>query len=264
MSTQPPPLPERLQRARADVSVLAGTSSERQVRPLREAIERVALAPEGGSDLLDAVEGLSALLARAEAQVSGLERSVRDDLASAATLTGVRTSAQLASATDVATACSAASALLLDADEARAAGARHDPAAILALLLEADAALDSVVAGYREPLAQARRQLMLLEAARTAAGLGADAAALLAAVHGDGVTAAPRILAEETRAQLEAAGRLAASEPDAALEQARAAVDRGRSALDEALLDLDGPSAAPPPAAGAPGGAPALDPLPTV
>ncbi|QHC66139.1 hypothetical protein GSU68_05785 [Rathayibacter sp. VKM Ac-2759] len=236
MTSPPPSPPERLQRLRADVSVLAGTSSERLVRPLREALDAVAEGRSAG--LLDAVDELTGLLARAEAQLSGLERSVRDDLDRAATLSGVRTTAQLASAADVATACAAASALLLDADEARAAGALHDPAAVLALLLEADAVLDAVVAGYREPRAQAERQLLLFEAARTAARLGAGSASLLGLVHGDRVTAAPRILAEETADRLAGAARLAATDPAAALEQARGAVDRGRSALDEALVDL--------------------------
>ncbi|MWV59904.1 hypothetical protein [Rathayibacter sp. VKM Ac-2754] len=234
-----PTLPERLQRLRSDVSVLATTSSERQVRPLREALD--AVADGASSALLDAVEGLTALLATAEAQLSGLERSVRDDLDRAATLSDVRTAAQLGSAADVATACAAASALLLDADEARAAGSLHDPAAVLALLIEADAVLDTVVAGYREPRTRAERQLLLFEAARTAARLGADAASLLGLVHGDRVTAAPRILAEETTDRLAKAARLAATDPAAALELARGAVDRGRSALDEALVDLDAP-----------------------
>ncbi|MCM6762851.1 hypothetical protein NB037_10530, partial [Rathayibacter sp. ZW T2_19] len=84
MTSAPPPLPERLQRVRADVSVLAGLTSERQVRPLREAADRVAADPSADSDaLLSAIESLTALLARAEAQLSGLERSVRDDLARA-------------------------------------------------------------------------------------------------------------------------------------------------------------------------------------
>jgi len=244
MTSAPPPLPERLQRVRADVSVLAGLTSERQVRPLRDAADRVAAAPGADSDaLLSAIESLTALLARAEAQLSGLERSVRDDLARADTLSDVRTAAQVSSAADVAAAGAAARALLLDADEARAGGTRHDPAAVLALLLEADAALDAVVAGYRDPHAQAERQLMLFEAARTAARLGADAVALLALVHGDRITAAPRILAEETADQLADAARLAAGDPPAALELARRAADRSRSALDEALVDLDGPSA---------------------
>ncbi|KQQ04017.1 MULTISPECIES: hypothetical protein [unclassified Rathayibacter] len=237
MTSPPPSLPERLQRLRADVSVLAGTSSERTVRPLREAVDAVARG--GPADLLDAVEGLTALLARAEGQLSRLERSVRDDLDRAATLSTVRTSAQLASAADVATAGAAASALLLDADEARAAAALHDPAAALTLLLEADAVLDTVVTGYREPRAQAERQLLLFEASRTAARLGADAAALLGRIHGDRVTAAPRILAEETVDRLDSLARLAATDPATALEQAREAVDRGRSALDETLVDLD-------------------------
>jgi hypothetical protein len=254
-----PSLPERLHRSRADVSVLAGTTSERQVRPLREAIEAAAERDDSAAAaLLDAVEAQTVLLERAETQLSALERSVRDDLDRAATLTGVRTTAQLASAADVATACAAATALLLSADDARASDVRHDPSVVLALLLEADAALDAVVAGYREPRAQAERQLLLVEGARTVALLGADAVALLAAVHGERITAAPRILAEETRSQLDAALHLAAAAPSAALEQARAADDRARSALDEALLDLDGPEApSADPLAGAPGELPA-------
>lgn len=241
--TSQPPLPERLLRARADVSVVAGTSSERRVRPLRDALDRAAELGGDAPDLLDAVEEVLGLLERAELQLSGLERSVRDDLERAATLTGVRTAAQLASAADVAVACATAEELLLSADEARAAGARHDPAAVLLLLLEADAALDAVVAAYREPEGRAARQLLLFEAARTAARLEADAVTLLAAVHGARVAEAPRILAEETLARLGEAARLAPAEPAAALDLARAAADRGRSALDEALVDLDGPSA---------------------
>lgn len=265
MTSAPPPLPERLQRARADVSVLAGLASERQVRPLREAADRAADAPEEHAEaLLAGVEAMTALLARAEAQLSGLERSVRDDLERADTLSGVRTAAQVASGADVATAGAAARALLLDADEARAASTGHDPAAVLALLLDADAALDAVVAGYRDPQAQAERQLLLVEAARTAARLGAGAVGLLALVHGDRITAAPRILAEETLAQLDTAVRRAAGDPAGALEEARRAVERSRSALDEAIVDLDGRDA---PAAGTPAAAsadPALGALPTV
>ncbi|QHC55015.1 hypothetical protein [Rathayibacter tanaceti] len=233
--------PERLHRVRAEVSALAGSTPERQVRPLREAVELVAAGDASDADaLLDAVEAFALLLTRAEAQLSGLERSVRDDLERAASLASLRTASQLASAADAATAGAAARSLLLDADEARAAGARHDPAAILVLLLDADAALDTVVAGYRGPRAQAERQLLLFEAARTVALLGADAVHLLGAVHGERVTDAPRILAEETRAQLSGAARRAAGDPLGALELARAAAERARTALDEALVDLDG------------------------
>ena len=249
-----PSLLERLHRSRADASVLAGTTSERQVRPLREAIEAAAERDEAAATaLLDAVDAQTALLERAETQLSALERSVRDDLDRAGTLTGVRTTAQVASAADVVTASAAATALLLSVDDARSSEIRHDPSAVLALLLEADAALDAVVAGYRDPRAQAERQLLLVEGARTVALLGADAVSLLAAVHGDRVSAAPRILAEETRARLDAALHLAAADPAGALERARAADDRARSALDEALIDLDGPAA---PSADALGGAP--------
>lgn len=243
MTLPPPPLPERLHRARADVSTVAGTSSERRVRPLRDALDRTAELPGAPVDLLDPVEEALGLLERAEVQVSALERSVRDDLERAATLSGVRTAAQLASAADVAIASATAGELLLSADESRAAGARHDPAAVLLLLIEADAALDEVVSAYREPRARAERQLLLFEAARTAARLETDAVALLAAVHGERVTRAPRVLAEETIEQLEAAARLAPGDPSAALALARSAAERGRSALDEALVDLDGPAA---------------------
>ncbi|MHC2186821.1 hypothetical protein ACVLV4_002485 [Rathayibacter agropyri] len=253
MSAPPPSLSERLDRVRADVSALAATTPERQVRPLREATELAAGGREDAGSLLDAVEALVALLTRAQTQLSGVERSIREDLERAVTLSRLRTSAQLASAADVATACSTARSLLLDADEARTAGARHDPAALLVLLLDADAALDPVVAGYREPRAQAERQLLLLEAARTAAHLSTGAVTLLTAVHRERITPAPRILAEETHAQLDSAARRAAADPAVALEQARAAADRARSALDEALVDLDGPLA--PPAA-LPGSAP--------
>ncbi|QHC58119.1 hypothetical protein [Rathayibacter sp. VKM Ac-2760] len=244
MTSQPPTLPERLQRSRSAVSVLAGTTSERQVRPLREAIAAAAgRDAAGAAALLDTADALAELIDRAETQLSALERTVRDDLERAGTLADVRTTAQLASAADVATACAAASALLLSADDARSSETRHDPSAVLALLLEADAALDAVVAGYRDPRAQAQRQLLLVEGARTVALLGVEAVALLVAVHGERITAAPRILAEETRAQLAGALRIAATDPSAALAQARAADDRARSALDEALLDLDGPAA---------------------
>lgn len=255
MSALPPSFSERLDRARADISALASTTPERHVRPLREAIELAAGGREDADSLLDAVEAFVALLTRAQTQLSGVERSIREDLERAVTLSGLRTSAQLASAADVATACSTARSLLLDADEARSAGARHDPAALLVLLLEADAALDRVVAGYREPRAQAARQLLLLEAARTAAHLGAGAVELLTAVHGERVTPAPRILAEETLAQLDSATHRAATHPAVALGQARAAADRARSALDEALVDLDGPTAPPAPTT-LPGSAP--------
>ncbi|PPF15992.1 hypothetical protein C5C31_05650 [Rathayibacter rathayi] len=151
-------LPERLQHARAEVSVLAGTTPERRVRPLREATELVARGDVADpAALLDAVDSLIGLVTRAEVQLSQVERSVRDDLDRAATLSELRTSAQLASAADVAAACATAQSLLLDADEARSAGARHDPAALLVLLLDADSALEAVVAGYREPRAQAER-----------------------------------------------------------------------------------------------------------
>lgn len=252
--TQQPPVSERLLRARADVSVLAGTTSERQVRPLRDALERAEAPGAEAERLLDTVGAVTALLERAEAQVSGLERSVREDLERASTLSGVRTAAQLASAADVATACAAARALLLDVDEARAQGARHDPASVLVLLLDADAALDAVVSGYRDARSQADRQLLLFEAARTAARLGTEAVSLLAAVHGERVSATPRILAEETGERLESAAATAATDPPAALHLVRAAADRGRSALDEALVDLDGagaPSAAVPAASAA-------------
>ncbi|SOE04529.1 hypothetical protein SAMN06295924_104207 [Rathayibacter rathayi NCPPB 2980 = VKM Ac-1601] len=85
--------------------------------------------------LLDAVDSLIGLVTRAEVQLSQVERSVRDDLDRAATLSELRTSAQLASAADVAAACATAQSLLLDADSA----------------------LEAVVAGYREPRAQAER-----------------------------------------------------------------------------------------------------------
>lgn len=252
-----PSLLERVQQARSEVSVLAGTTPERRVRPLREAVEHVAAGGSPDPDaLLDAVDSLVGLVTRAEVQLSGVERSVRDDLERAATLSDLRTSAQLASAADVAVACAAARSLLLDADDARSAGARHDPAALLVLLLDADSALDAVVSGYREPRAQAERQLLLFEAARTAARLGAESVLLLAAVHGERITAAPRILAEETLGQLDTAVRRAAGDPAGALDEARAAADRARSALDEALVDLDGapPSLRP---AAVPGGLPA-------
>ncbi|MBF4462767.1 MULTISPECIES: hypothetical protein [unclassified Rathayibacter] len=240
MTSPQPSLVERVRRTRAALSALAGTTSEREVRPLREAVE---LAAEGRSDcaaLLDEVDEQSALLTLAETQLSGLERSVREDLDRAISLSELRTAAQLASAAEVATACAVARSLLLDADEARAAGARHDPATVLLLLLDADAALDDVVSTYREPAVQAERRLLLLEAARTATRLAVGAVTVLAAVHGDGVTEAPLILAREAREQLDAAFRRAASDPAAAVSATRAAADRARSALDEALVDLDG------------------------
>lgn len=237
---------DRIAVARGTLSRLAGSYSERAVRPIADAVS-LAMAsfdagdPERADALLDTIDAYAAALAAAEAQLSSLERSVRADLASAATLINVRTDAHLASAFDVMTATAAASAALLDVDTARRAGALHDPVELLLLLGAADAEIDAALTGYRTASEQARRQLAAIESALLGARIRCDAVAILRDAHPGRVSEAALHLRDGALELVADAERRLATDPADAASSSRTAAAHAADALDAALADLGRP-----------------------
>ncbi|NQX12821.1 hypothetical protein HQQ80_14375 [Microbacteriaceae bacterium VKM Ac-2855] len=240
--TAPRSAEDRVATARATLSTLAGSYSERAVRPIADAVT-LAIASFADGDtarahaLLDSVDAYADALAAAEAQLSTLERSIRADLASAAVLLSVRTDAHLASAFEVSTATAAASAALLDVENART-GALHDPVELLALLSDVDADIDAAIADYRTAPQRARRRLAAIEASRLGARIRCDAVAILIEAHPEVVSDAARHLCEQALAELEESNARLAGDPLDAEHAARSAALHAGAALDAALIDL--------------------------
>ncbi|NQX26933.1 hypothetical protein HQQ81_06165 [Microbacteriaceae bacterium VKM Ac-2854] len=237
---------DRIAVARGTLSRLAGSYSERAVRPIADAVSLAIASFETGDDgradaLLETVDAYAASLGAAEAQLSNLERSVRADLASAATLINVRTDAHLSSAFDVMTATAAASAALFDVDSARRAGSLHDPVELLLLLGAADAEIDAAVTGYRTASEQARRQLAAIESALLCARIRCEAVAILHEAHPGRVSEAACHLRDGALELLAAAEAGLAGDPAGASLASRTAAEHASDSLDAALADLGRP-----------------------
>jgi TPM domain len=218
--------------ARADVQ--AGQAGK-AVGSLRVAEDAVAQS----RTLLDAVGRLATELDGALQRIAAVRADTEQDLAEARALLGQATGDTAGLAPLVARA-EAALAATGEPPAGRApADQRPDPLAALRRLEEADAALDTALAGARDAQTRARRAAAALDQTVLTARAAIDAAGDFIATRRGAVGPEARTRLAEAQRRLDAAVATGPAEPEPALREAQTAVTLAQQALDLARDDVD-------------------------
>src|SRR4051794_16857907 len=213
--------------ARTDVQ--AGQAGK-AVGSLRVAEDAVAQS----STLLDAIARLATELEGATQRIASVRAETEQDLAEARALLGGATG-DTAGLTPLVARAEAA----LAASGAPADGERPDPLATLRRLEEADAALDTALAGARDAQTRARRAAAALDQTVLGARAAVDAAGDFIGTRRGAVGPEARTRLAEAQRRLAAAAAPGPADPEAALREAQTAVTLAQQALDLARDDVD-------------------------
>jgi hypothetical protein len=216
-------------------TALEGKDTGQAALEVREASQAVAET----TTLLDAIEAAARELAAARARLDVELQEAATDIASArdsiARDPSAAREARLAEAV----------AML---DEARRLAAAS-PVDVLGALRQADTAeaiADELIASARQEDEQRRRQAAALESAITTARAKVEMASGYVSTRRHGVGSTARVRSTEAERHLRAAMDLAASDPQAAIAEARRAEQLADEAQHEAARDFDGWDQRPP------------------
>jgi uncharacterized membrane protein YgcG len=214
-------------------AALARSEGQQAARELRMAQEGVA----GAAAMLDAVDKLAASIREADARVAEELRAADADLAAARmAFGGARTVAVPTADHDAAF---AAAEEALRAARAAAAARPLDPIAAHKLATEAHRRADDVLAAVRADAEQHARLVAAVDASLTTARADVDRAADFIATRRNGVGRQARTRLAEADRLLQGATALRASDPKAAMEQARRAERMAEEAYSLAGNDFD-------------------------
>ncbi|MFG2328794.1 TPM domain-containing protein [Streptomyces sp. NPDC048604] len=203
----------------AAVHIRAAEGAVDQAARLIEAVDRRA------RELAEAVGRLSVALTETEADLADAHGLLQDAEGSMSDLRGRVARAQ---------------SVVADVRRVVEAG-RYDPLDALRRVEEADAALDSALAGVRERESGAGRARVLLDQALLTARSAAGAAADYVTTHRGAVGSEARTRLAEARRRLDRAGQLAeGGDPQAALAEAQQADALARQAQELAEQDVRG------------------------
>jgi uncharacterized membrane protein YgcG len=198
----------------------------------RAAQEAVA----GANQLLDAVEHLAAALDQAQAQLKDEIAAAEADLAAAKAAAGAASTASGGATTPPADLAKAEALLQTARQDAEAAA--PDPIAGLKAAQTAHASADQVLSGIREAAAQQARARAAYASALQSAGTSITQARSFVSSRRDGVGTQARTRLSEAERHYAQAQALAATDPDAAAQEARQAHQMADEARDLAATDF--------------------------
>ncbi|WP_369132430.1 TPM domain-containing protein [Modestobacter sp. I12A-02662] len=263
------PVADNVEQARARLAAaeqeIADARSDVQAGQAGKAVGSLRVAEDAVAQsrtLLDAIGRLAAELDGAAQRIDAVRAETDQDLAEARSLLGQAAGDTAGLAPLVARAEAA-----LAATAEPAADQRPDPLAALRRLEEADAALDTALAGARDAQTRARRAAAALDQTLLTARAAIDAAGDFIGTRRGAVGPEARTRLAEAQRRLDAAVATGPAEPEAALREAQTAVTLAQQALDLAREDVDrwsggagwGPGPVPPGYGGGYGGRPGVD-----
>src|SRR4051812_9602957 len=235
------PVADNVEQARARLDAagqeIADARSDVQAGQAGKAVGSLRVAEDAVAQsrtLLDAIARLATELEGATQRIASVRAETEQDLAEARALLGGATG-DTAGLTPLVARAEAA----LAASGAPADGQRPDPLATLRRLEEADAALDTALAGARDAQTRARRAAAALDQTVLGARAAVDAAGDFIGTRRGAVGPEARTRLAEAQRRLDAAVATGPADPEAALREAQTAVTLAQQALDLARDDVD-------------------------